>query len=71
MQVVPSLKDTRDDLRVMISDSFQYGVEMQGYEDTLNGVDKCGGHLLGSHDTHSWASLVRQCQQQTMAAVSL
>lgn len=53
MQVVPSLKDTRDDLRVIIFDSFQYIVEMQGHEDALHGVDKCGGHLLGSHDMHS------------------
>lgn len=53
MQVVSSVKDTRDDLRVVTSDSFQYSVEMQGYEDALHGVDKCGAHLLGSNGMHS------------------
>lgn len=41
------MKDTRDDLRVIIFDSFQYSVEMQGYEDALHGVDKCRGIYWG------------------------
>lgn len=68
------MKDNRVDYRVITSDSFQYSVEIQGYEDVLHIVDKFGENLLGSHDTHRVTVLVRPHQQEsqwTLAAASL
>lgn len=74
MQVVPSLKDTRDDLRVIISDSFQYSVEtvMKRLRRCIAWHRQMQGTFIGDHRACTVKlDLSGNASKQKMAAVSL